>query len=62
MVGIRPEYIQIGEDGPLKGTVYSTLPSGMETTVRLDLGGTSLTAVVFGDVDYPADRTSPAAG
>ena len=57
VVGIRPEYIQIGEDGPLKGTVYSTLPSGMETTVRLDLGGTSLTAVVFGDVDYPADST-----
>ena len=27
----------------------------METTVKLDVKGTSLTAVVFGDVDYPVD-------
>ena len=27
----------------------------METTVRLDAGGTQLTSVVFGDVDYPVD-------
>ena len=36
--------------------VYSTLPSGMETTVKLDVNGTSLTAVVFGNVDFPVDR------
>ena len=51
----RPEYIHIDEDGKLEATVYSTLPSGMETTVKLDVDGTSLTAVVFGDVDYPVD-------
>ena len=55
VVGIRPEYIHIDEDGKLEATVYSTLPSGMETTVKLDVDGTSLTAVVFGDVDYPVD-------
>ena len=27
----------------------------METTVKLDVAGTMLTAVVFGDVDYPVD-------
>ena len=27
----------------------------METTVKLDVKGTLLTAVVFGDVDYPVD-------
>ena len=55
VVGIRPEYVHIDEEGPMEATVYSTLPSGMETTVRLDVGGTPLTAVVFGDVDYPVD-------
>ena len=55
IVGVRPEYIRIAEDGAMEATVYSTLPSGMETTVRLDVNGTQLTAVVFGDVDYPVD-------
>jgi multiple sugar transport system ATP-binding protein len=55
VVGIRPEYIHIGEDGAMEASVYSTLPSGMETTVKLEAGGASLTAVVFGDVDYPVD-------
>ena len=55
VVGIRPEYIHIDDAGKLEATVYSTLPSGMETTVKLDVGGTILTAVVFGDVDYPVD-------
>ena len=55
VVGIRPEYIHIEDDGVGEATVYSTLPSGMETTVKLDVKGTPLTAVVFGDVDYPVD-------
>ena len=55
VVGIRPEYIHISEEGSRVGTVYSTLPAGMETTVKLDVEGTMLTAVVFGDVDYPVD-------
>ena len=56
IVGIRPEYIRIGDDGNVEGTVYSTLPSGMETTVKMDVNGVSLTSVVFGDVDFPVDR------
>ncbi len=56
IVGIRPEYIRIGDDGNMEGTVYSTLPSGMETTVKMDVNGLSLTSVVFGDVDFPVDR------
>ena len=55
VVGIRPEYVRISEDGIKEAVVYSALPSGMETTVKLDLGGVSLTAVTFGDVDYPVD-------
>ena len=54
VLGIRPEYIRLGEEGIL-AKVWSTLPSGMETTVKLHLGETELTAVVFGDVDYAVD-------
>ena len=55
VIGIRPEYIHISEKGATEATVYSTLPSGMETTLKLDLNGSQLTAVIFGDVDYPID-------
>ena len=55
VVGIRPEYIRINDEGARHANVYSTLPAGMETTVKLDVEGTMLTAVVFGDVDYPVD-------
>ena len=55
VVGIRPEYIRISDEGARHANVYSPLPAGMETTVKLDVEGTMLTAVVFGDVDYPVD-------
>ena len=55
VLGIRPESVQISETEGQEATVYSTLPSGMETTVKLDAAGTPLTAVVFGGVDYPVD-------
>ena len=56
VVGIRPEYIHIDEGGPLEATVYSTLPSGLETTVRLTVNDITLTSVVFGDVDFQVDK------
>ena len=58
-VGIRPEYIRIctdGEKGKVRGTIYSTLPSGMETIVRIDIGGQQFTCVVFGGVDFAVDE------
>ena len=53
ILGIRPEYIRIEENGVLDAIVKATLPSGMETAVKLDFNGIPLTAVVFGDVDFP---------
>ena len=47
--------VRISDEGARHANVYSTLPAGMETTVKLDVEGTMLTAVVFGDVDYPVD-------
>ena len=51
-LGFRPEFIRIEENGPLMGTVYSTLPSGMETIVQVQLGQLIITLVIFGGVDY----------
>ena len=56
VVGVRPEHVLIGENGKVTGKVYSTLPTGMETTVRIDLDGDQITSVVFGDVDFPVDQ------
>ena len=54
-VGIRPEFLPIQAEGPIHGTTYSTLPAGMETTVKVMCGGVMLTSVVFGSVDYAMD-------
>ena len=35
VAGIRPEFLPIRKDGPLEASIYSTLPAGMETTVRV---------------------------
>lgn len=54
-LGIRPEFLQISDSGSLHGTIYSTLPAGMETTVKIKVGETILSSVVFGSVDYKVD-------
>lgn len=52
VVGIRPEFIEISNDGKLAGEVYSSMPTGMETTVRIAIGNYLLTGVMFGGVVY----------
>ena len=54
-VGIRPEFITICEGGVVRGHVYSTLPAGMETTVKVDVGGEMISSVVFGSRDFLVD-------
>ncbi len=51
-LGVRPEYILIDEGGNIEAKVYSSLPSGMETMVILELGGQRVNAVVFGSKDF----------
>ena len=55
-LGLRPENIVLTEQGGLPAKIYSTLPSGMETVVRLELEGIRLTAVVFGSVDFAVNE------
>lgn len=52
ILGIRPEDITISEKGDHQAEVYSTLPSGMETIVKVKINDVILTCVVFGDVDF----------
>ncbi len=52
VIGVRPEFIRISDDGPIEGEVFSAMPTGMETTVRIRVGNYLLTGVVFGGVTY----------
>ncbi len=54
-VGIRPEFLPISAEGDIEGLAYSTLPAGMETTVKIKIGETILSSVVFGAIDYETD-------
>ncbi|MBL7006756.1 MAG: ABC transporter ATP-binding protein [Spirochaetia bacterium] len=53
LLGVRPEDIEICDEGTIEAAIYSTLPSGMETIVKLDIAGLLVTCVVFGGVDFP---------
>lgn len=52
VIGVRPEFIRIGDEGELSGEVYSAMPTGMETTVKIQIGNYLFTSVVFGGVLY----------
>ncbi len=55
VLGLRPEYIRLSDEGGISGSIYSALPSGMETTVILKIKNTLFTSVVFGGTDFPVD-------
>ncbi len=52
VIGIRPEFVEINDDGRITAEVYSSMPTGMETTVRVNVGNYLLTSVMFGGVIY----------
>ena len=52
VLGVRPEMIRITGGEGLEGEIYSAMPTGMETTVRVRIGNYILTGVVFGGVTY----------
>ena len=53
VIGIRPEFFTINseEDG-VEAEVYSAMPSGMETTIKMDVDGFILTSVISGATSY----------
>ena len=52
VIGVRPEFIDITDKGALTGEVYSSMPTGMETTIRVNINNYLLTGVMFGGVVY----------
>ena len=48
VLGIRPEFIDIVDDGALEGEIYGAMPTGMESTIKVRIGEYLLTGVVFG--------------
>lgn len=52
VLAIRPECIDISEDGAIKGIIYGAMPTGMESTVKIRVGRFLLTGVIFGSVIY----------
>ncbi len=52
VIGIRPEFLEISDNAKFDGEVYSSMPTGMETTVRVAIGNYLLTGVMFGGVVY----------
>lgn len=52
ILGVRPEFLKLSDSGQLNGEIYSAMPTGMETTVKVRIGDYLLTGVVFGGVLY----------
>lgn len=52
ILGIRPEHIANSKEQGIETTVYSSLPSGLETVFKVDLNGTIFTCVTFGGADF----------
>lgn len=52
VLGVRPEFLSLDDNGPLEGEIYSAMPTGMETTVKVRVGDFLLTGVVFGGILY----------
>ncbi len=52
VLGIRPEAIDIDENGSIDTTIYGAMPTGMESTLKLKVGDFLLTSVIFGGVIY----------
>ena len=52
VLGIRPELIELDENGPLEGEIYGAMPTGMESTIKVRIGDFLLTSVIFGNLHF----------
>ena len=58
-IGIRPEFVTMDKNGKLQGEVLSSLPSGMETTLRLKVKDFVFSSVLFGSLDFKVGEKIP---
>ncbi len=52
VIGIRPEFLNLNDNGSIEGEIYSAMPTGMETMIKVRIKNYLLTGVVFGGVLY----------
>ncbi len=52
VLGVRPEFVSICDDGKIEGEIFSAMPTGMETTVKVRVGDYLVTGVMFGGLLY----------
>jgi iron(III) transport system ATP-binding protein len=61
LLAIRPEFIKIIDKKTkaltLQAKIYSVMPAGLETTLKLEVNNYLLTAVVFGSIIYKIGET-----
>ena len=52
VLGIRPECLEIAENGQLEGEIYGAMPTGMESTIKVRIANFLLTGVIFGNLNF----------
>lgn len=52
ILGVRPEFIKVANNKGIEAEIYSSLPTGSETTVKLKINDYIITSVLYGDVTY----------
>ena len=50
ILGVRPEFIKVANNKGIEAEIYSSLPTGSETTVKLKINDYIITSVLYGDV------------
>ena len=49
VIGVRPECIGIDENGTIEGEIFGAMPTGMESTIKVNVDDFLLTGVIFGN-------------
>ncbi len=49
VIGVRPECIDIVENGSISGEIFGAMPTGMESTIKINVDDFLLTGVIFGN-------------
>lgn len=57
VIGVRPECIDIAEDGSIKGEIFGAMPTGMESTIKVRVDDFLLTGVIFGNSSFALGST-----
>lgn len=49
VIGVRPECLDIVENGSISGEIFGAMPTGMESTIKINIDDFLLTGVIFGN-------------